>query len=428
MSTRPSIDELIRENNVLKEQLAAERATVTWLRSNHGQWNFEQERLHGLMQALPEGVYIVNKRYDIKYINPVLKKEFGPVNGKKCFEYLHNRTAPCSNCKNKEVFAGKSIQREWHSNTNNKHYIIFDSPLKNANGELEKLAVFHDTTPMRQAAEALEKSRLLLESIINNSTAVIRVKDTRGAYLMANTRFIDLFNHGNRKIVGKNDMDFFPKEQAQVLQANDRKVLRDKQTHQFEETLRHGDGNHVYLSIIFPLVHSDGSVYAVAAISTDISARKQATEMIREKKKELEETNIALRVLLNQQKKVGEDIQQSILSQLEKCVFPYLQLLRQCLPDEQTTEYLDIISRHLRSVGESFTKKLSNPDLGLTRREILVADLVRQGKRTKEIAGLLGLQSRSVEAYRNKIRKKLHLNKKNISLKQYLSSTFTSEN
>lgn len=572
MSTKPSIDELIQENAVLREQLAAEREIIASLKSAQKGRDLEQERFYSVMQALPEGVYIVNQQYDIEYINPVLKKEFGPVNGKKCFHYLHDRTAPCPDCKNNEVFAGKSIRREWRSKTNNRHYIIYDSPLKNTKGELEKLAIFYDATSMRRTTEALEKSQLLLDGIINNSTAVICVKDTQGAYLMANTRFIDLFNHGSRNVMGKNDFDFFPEDQARVLQANDQKILLNKKTQHFEETLQHADGSHVYVSIKFPLVHTDGLVYAVAAISTDITARKQlelalqenndwlttlintspdiicfkdgegrwlqanetdlllfqltgvdyrgktdaelaqyspfyketfqacmesdeetwlkgemteteeriprpdgedvifkilkvplfhpegtrkglvvlghditvrrkreqrlhqeiaarrqATEVIREKQKEMEETNIVLRVLLNQQKKVGEDIQQSILSQLEKSVFPYIQLLRQCLLDDHGKEYLDIITRHLQSVGESFIKKLSNPDLGLTRREVLVADLVRQGKSTKEIAKLLGLQPRSVEAYRNKIRKKLHLNKKNISLKQYLSSTFTSE-
>jgi DNA-binding CsgD family transcriptional regulator len=112
---------------------------------------------------------------------------------------------------------------------------------------------------------------------------------------------------------------------------------------------------------------------------------------------------------------------------LEQAVFPYINLLRQSLRADQEIEYLDILTSHLRSVGSSFIKKLSNPDLGLTKKEILIADLVRQGKSTKEIAQLLGLQGRSVEAYRNKIRKKLHLNNKKIGLCSYLSSTFTAD-
>ena len=225
MSTRPSLDTLMQEVADLREQLAAEQAVTTSLKSTQKRQESEQERFYSVMQALPEGVYIVNQSYDIEYINPVLKKEFGPVSGRKCYQYLHDRTTPCLDCKNREVFAGKSIRREWRSKTNNKHYIIFDSPLKNTEGELEKLAIFHDTTPVRQITEELKESRTLLDGIINNSTAVICVKDTQGKYLMANTRFIDLFNQSGQDILGKNDIDFFPKDQAEVLQGNDRQCI-----------------------------------------------------------------------------------------------------------------------------------------------------------------------------------------------------------
>jgi DNA-binding CsgD family transcriptional regulator len=81
----------------------------------------------------------------------------------------------------------------------------------------------------------------------------------------------------------------------------------------------------------------------------------------------------------------------------------------------------------VHAVGSSFIKRLSNPGLGLTKKEILVADLVRQGKNSKEIAELLNIQPPSVETYRNRIRKKLNLTNKNIKLNQYLNATFTSD-
>ena len=440
MSKKSTNNELIEEVERLRAQLAAARDTITSLESVSAWKRLEQQRLNSVMRSIPEGVYIVNPEYGIEYINPVLSRDFGPVNGRKCFQYLHGRTEPCPDCKNEDVFAGKSVRRKWHSGKNNKHYVIYDSPLENVHGTLDKLAFFHDATAVEQVTHALEKSQQLLDGIINNSTAVIQVKDIQGRYLMANTQFNALFNGDGHSIPGKSDTDFFPADQARVLRENDRKVLEENTVCQFEEILRHTDGDHVYISIKFPLVDSDDSVYAVAAISTDITerrrleqrlrdelvARREAFEVVRQKNKEIEETNIALRVLLDQYKKADEDIQHRILIQLEKAVFPYIELLRQCRLDEHGKECLDMLSAHLRMVGDAFMQKLSNPGLGLTKREILVADLVRQGKSTKEIAKLLGLLPRSVEAYRNKIRKKLHLNKKNISLKQYLTSNFTS--
>ncbi len=81
--------------------------------------------------------------------------------------------------------------------------------------------------------QALGSSQLL-DGVINASTAVICVKDTQGIYLMANSRFADLFNESSLKIPGKNDFDFFPVAQAVMLLANDRKVLLHNQVRQFE--------------------------------------------------------------------------------------------------------------------------------------------------------------------------------------------------
>ena len=122
-----------------------------------------------------------------------------------------------------------------------------------------------------------------------------------------------------------------------------------------------------------------------------------------------------------------EDFQQRILAQLNKTVLPYLDLLRQEVKTDKSVEYIDLITAHLHSVGESFVQNLSDSNLKLTKREILIADLIRQGKSTIEIANLLGLMSRSVESYRNRIRKKLQLNNQKINLQQYLRSTFTAE-
>ena len=130
---------------------------------------------------------------------------------------------------------------------------------------------------------------------------------------------------------------------------------------------------------------------------------------------------------VKQQQNSDEDFQQRILAQLNKTVIPYLDLLRQDTKTDKSIEYIDLITAHLHSVGESFVQNLGDPNLKLTKREILIADLVRQGKNTIEIADLLGLMPRSVESYRNRIRKKLQINNQKISLQQYLRSTFTAE-
>jgi hypothetical protein len=82
------------------------------------------------------GVYIVNQHNDIEYVNPVIEKEFGPVKGRKCYEYFHERTEVCPWCKNQEVFSGKSVKWEWYSFKSGKTYDFFDTPIVNEDGSI----------------------------------------------------------------------------------------------------------------------------------------------------------------------------------------------------------------------------------------------------------------------------------------------------
>ncbi len=119
----------------------------------------ERDKLLSILNAMPSGVYIVNKHCDIEYVNPVIEKEFGPVNGRKCYSYFHDRTEVCPWCKNEDVFAGKLVRWEWYSFKNNKYYDLFDTPIKNRDGSISKFEIFHDITERKQAEIALIQAK-----------------------------------------------------------------------------------------------------------------------------------------------------------------------------------------------------------------------------------------------------------------------------
>ncbi|MEW6734485.1 MAG: PAS domain-containing protein [Acidobacteriota bacterium] len=136
--------------------------------------------------------------------------------------------------------------------------------------------------------EKIWKSRVTLQAILDTATSVIYVKNTEGYYLFANRQFEALFHIKSDKIIGKTDYDIFTKEMADTFQANDRKVLKSGAPLEIEEVLPYGDELRTYLSIKFPVYDELGILYAVCGISTDITTRKRAEEMMRETHEELE--------------------------------------------------------------------------------------------------------------------------------------------
>ncbi|XYH93662.1 AAA family ATPase [Sorangium sp. So ce1128] len=127
-----------------------------------------------------------------------------------------------------------------------------------------------------QEKQAVRDSKELLQSINDNSTAVIYLKDLEGRYLMINRRYAELFHIGEQAIVGRTDYDVFPRERADAFRAVDREVLATGAALQAEEEVPQDDGLHTYISLKYPLCNAAGQPYALCGISTDITERKQA--------------------------------------------------------------------------------------------------------------------------------------------------------
>jgi len=144
------------------------------------------------------------------------------------------------------------------------------------------------TRELLSSREELAASRRQLQSILDNTTAVIYVKDREGRYLLINRWYERLFHVTREEIVGKTDLDYFPAAMAEAFRANDRKVLACGAPLEFEEIAPQDDGLHTYISLKFPLENAQGEIYAVCGISTDITERKRAQQALQDVNAELE--------------------------------------------------------------------------------------------------------------------------------------------
>jgi PAS domain S-box-containing protein len=138
-----------------------------------------------------------------------------------------------------------------------------------------------DITERKQAEQALRESQQLLRAIIDNSTAVVYVKDLEGRYLLTNRRFEEIFHLTRDAALGKTDYDLFPHERADAFRAVDQRALAAGVVQEAEELVPQDDGLHTYISIKCPLFDEAGKPYAVCGISTDITERKQAETKLR---------------------------------------------------------------------------------------------------------------------------------------------------
>ena len=138
----------------------------------------------------------------------------------------------------------------------------------------------------KRAEEALQDAGQL-RAILDNTTAVIFVKDAQGRYLLINRRYETLFHVSREQVEGRTDHDIFPKDVADAFRANDQEVLRTGKALELEELVPQDDGPHTYISLKFPLRDSAGVPYAVCGIATDITERKRAEDAVEEERRRL---------------------------------------------------------------------------------------------------------------------------------------------
>lgn len=150
-------------------------------------------------------------------------------------------------------------------------------------------------------------------------------------------------------------------------------------------------------------------------------ARADLEKLVKERTVELEETNIALKVLLKKREQDKSALEQQIVTNITNLVEPYLLKLAESRLHDQQQVLVDILKANLRELTSLFTNNLSSRLIRLTPAEIQVANLVRQGKRTKEIAEVMHLAPGTISIHRKNIRKKLGLTHKKANLQSILS-------
>jgi PAS domain S-box-containing protein len=139
--------------------------------------------------------------------------------------------------------------------------------------------VIVDITERKRAEEELRESEQRLQDIVDNTTAVVLVKDLDLRYLLVNREFERRHRVRRDQIRGKTDFDIHPHDVAEAVRDNDRQVIEAGVPLQFEETVPSDGGERVYVSAKFLLRDRTGKPYAVCGIATDITDSKRAEEM-----------------------------------------------------------------------------------------------------------------------------------------------------
>ncbi|MCB1122856.1 MAG: PAS domain-containing protein, partial [Verrucomicrobiae bacterium] len=159
---------------------------------------------------------------------------------------------------------------------------------------------FDESWPLASALYCdLDSHRAMLQSIIDHSPADICLKGLDGRYLLVNRNFGMRVGMDPALVVGKTGYDFFAREEADRKTANDRLVLADGKSRQFEEMVTLADGLHILLSEKFPVCDEKGNITGICGIYTDITHRKADKEKLHRLSDQVQQQGRTLETVLS---------------------------------------------------------------------------------------------------------------------------------
>ncbi len=272
--------------------------------------------------------------------------------------------------------------------------------------------------------ESKEKYRYLVES---SPDAIAVIQDNR--HQLINSEFTRLFGYTQSDL--DDHVDFF-----MTIKSQDRKMVRERINKRL-------DGKEVYPkkwcgdfvtkdNKLIPCETSGNVIQyngrpATLVIIRDITERRrseialqESRELLKVKAQDLEEVNTALKVLLKQRAQDKFELEKKVLFNVEQRILPLLQQIKNGSLDFRQKSLIDILESNINEIVSSFSIRLYTRPGKLTPAEIQVCNLIKRGKTSLEIAGLLYVSEKTIAAHRRNIRKKLGIKNKKENLRTYL--------
>ena len=288
-------------------------------------------------------------------------------------------------------------------------------------------AVLVDITERKRAEETLREQTIRNELILQTAMDGFFIIDVEGKIIKANYGASAISGYSQEEMVGMNIRDIEALESPQETTEHIERLMREG-SDRFETKHRRKDGQIIDVEVGVNFVEATEERF-IFCFFHDISERKRAAQALLEREKELqiktsslEEVNTALRVLLKGREHDKTELEEKVLFNTKELVMPYVEKLKRSGLDERQEAFVSILESNLNDIVSPFSSRLSSRYLNFTPAEMQVANLVRYGKTSKEIAEFLNVSTQTIDSHRKNIRTKMGLRNKRANLRTHLVS------
>ncbi|MBI5779234.1 MAG: PAS domain S-box protein [Planctomycetes bacterium] len=269
--------------NVAHDITRRKRATGALLES--------QRQIEFILGAAHTGLDIIDREYNLRYVDPAWAKTLGDWTGRKCYEYFMKLSSPCPTCDVAGVVASKqpSVKDGELADESGRHTQVTSIPYQGKDGEWLVAQVNVDITERKQAEESLKMHSVLLD----NSTDSIFLNDEKGRFIYANKAAYETRGYTKEEFLSMTLADLDTPEDAKLIESRMRQI-KENGRGRFEVGHRCKDGSVMPVEVHSSLVELGGKRYFLA-VMRDIAEHKQSLEQTRRS----HDTQAAINTLLN---------------------------------------------------------------------------------------------------------------------------------
>jgi len=270
--------------------------------------------------------------------------------------------------------------------------------------------------------EKLRRSEKKYRDLYESSRDGYALVDLSGRIKEFNSAFRDMLGYDERELLQKTIDDITAsKWHVEEHRIFEEQVFMQGYSNLYEKEYIRKDGTFFPIELRTYLIKGKkGEPAGMWAWVRDITERKKTERELEIKSDSLEELNAALRVILRERDRDKKQNEEKILRNVKELVLPYVEKLQESGLTTRQNAYSRIMKSNLIAIVSPFLSNLSSKFLNLTPTEIKVANLIKEGGASKDIANLMCLSIRTVERHRAGIREKLGIKNKKANLRSFL--------
>ena len=288
------------------------------------------------------------------------------------------------------------------------------------------LAVTEDITQRKRDEEALRMSEERFRALYNGSplpTVLFQWKDGDLELINCNEATISASHSTLPNLIGNTAKHVFSQEPEFLESLYECFHKQTSVDLEYSHQLWNSD-KWLYVLVFAAFIPPD----LLLIQAQDITERKQmeeallsANELLAQERHALLDKNIALKEILGQSKDEANQIKQNMQSNIDKLILPILVKLKEKSRESDRID-LDLLESLMSDVASPFLHDIESRFVQLTPRETEICNMIRNGLQSKEIGLAIGISVRTVEKFRQKIRDKLGVDRRDTNLTTFLRS------